>query len=77
MPRRHLLFAVALATFTWFSAVCAEGTVPTGFVVIVVAGPEVVQEPIDLTFAPDGSAWVTGLATRLVTEPEPSVTTTE
>ena len=35
---------------------------PTGFVVEVVAGPDVVQEPMDMAFAPDGSAWVTGRA---------------
>ncbi len=60
MPLRH--FAVAIATLTFFSAARAEVHLPSGFAVEVVAGPELVNEPMDLTFAPDGSAWVTGRA---------------
>lgn len=61
LPRPSLLVAV-LATLVSFSALRAEVHLPTGFAVEVVAGPEMVSEPLDLTFAPDGSAWVTGRA---------------
>lgn len=44
------------------SGVLAEVHLPPGFAVEIVAGPEAVSEPLDLTFAPDGSAWVTGRA---------------
>lgn len=60
MPLRH--FAVTIATLMLFNAARAEVHLPTGFVVDVVAGPERVNEPMDLTFAPDGSVWVTGRA---------------
>ncbi len=62
MSHRHRLLAVAIATLTLFTAVRAEVVLPAGFAVEVVAGPETVNEPMDLTFAPDGSAWVTGRA---------------
>ena len=56
------LLAAAVATLACFSAVRAEVRLPSGFSVEMVAGPEAVKEPLDLTFAPDGSAWVTGRA---------------
>lgn len=64
MSYRHRLFAVALvtATLTSFSAAQAEVNLPPGFALEVVAGSDVVSEPMDLTFARDGSAWVTGRA---------------
>jgi glucose/arabinose dehydrogenase len=37
----------------------AEAKLPPGFTREVLAGPEL-PEPMDLTFAPDGSAWITG-----------------
>jgi len=62
MPNRHFLFAGIIATLTLFSTARAEVILPNGFVAEVIAGPEVVSEPMELTFAPDGSAWVTGRA---------------
>ena len=62
MPHRPSLLAVALAILTSFTVVHAEVHLPPGFRVEVIAGPEVVSEPMDLTFAADGSAWVTGRA---------------
>ena len=57
-----LSIGVSLATLTSFSTAQGEVFLPTGFALEVVAGPEVVSEPMDLTFAPDGAAWVTGRA---------------
>lgn len=52
---------VALATLSLGSAAArAEVSLPKGFALEVVAGPEIVNEPMELTFARDGSAWVTG-----------------
>ena len=51
-------FASVILTFS--AAARAEVHVPTGFSVEVVAGADLVSEPMDLTFASDGSAWVTG-----------------
>ncbi len=62
MPPRHRLLAVAVATLALFSTARAEVHLPAGFDVEVVAGPELVSEPMDLTFASDGAAWVTGRA---------------
>lgn len=62
MHHLNRLFAVAVATLTLFSSARAEVHLPTGFAVEVVAGPESVSEPMDMTFAPDGSIWVTGRA---------------
>lgn len=59
--RCHLLVA-AVATLAWFSAARAAVHLPPGFEVEIVAGPDAVSEAMDLTFAPDGSAWVTGRA---------------
>ena len=61
LPRFRLL-AVAVASLALFSAVHAEIHLPQGFSVETVADSEAVSEPLDLTFAPDGSAWVTGRA---------------
>jgi glucose/arabinose dehydrogenase len=62
----HHLIAVAAAfasvTLTFPSAARAEVHAPAGFAVEVVAGADAVSEPMDLTFAPDGGAWVTGRA---------------
>jgi glucose/arabinose dehydrogenase len=60
MMHRHYFFAVVLASLMMLSAARAEVSLPPGFAVEVVAGPELVKEPMDLTFASDGSAWVTG-----------------
>lgn len=35
---------------------------PTGFAVEVIAGSELISDPLDVAFAPDGAAWVTGRA---------------
>lgn len=61
LPRFPILFA-AVAILTSFPATRAEIHLPGGFGVELVAGPDAVSEPMDLTFAPDGSAWVTGRA---------------
>jgi glucose/arabinose dehydrogenase len=62
MPYRHSLFVAVVVVFAFFSAARAEVHLPPGFAIEVVAGPELVNEPMDLTFAPDGSVWVTGRA---------------
>ncbi len=62
MPFRPRIFLALVATLTWLSPAFAEVHLPPGFSVEAVAGPEIVSEPMDLTFAPDGSAWVTGRA---------------
>jgi glucose/arabinose dehydrogenase len=62
MPSRFCLLVAAVATLSCFSASCADVRLPAGFGVELVAGPDAVSEPLDLTFAPDGSAWVTGRA---------------
>ena len=62
MSPRSRLLAVAVATVNLFVAARAEIHLPAGFSVETVAGPEQVSEPLDLAFAPDGSAWVTGRA---------------
>ncbi|MBL9168063.1 MAG: PQQ-dependent sugar dehydrogenase [Verrucomicrobiales bacterium] len=67
MSYRHRLLAVAFVTaiLTSFTAAQAEVNLPPGFALEVVAGPDLVSEPMDLNFAPDGSAWVTGRAGEL------------
>ena len=62
MMHRYCLLLATVAALTFFPAARAEVHLPAGFALEVVAGPEVVQEPMDLTFAPDGAAWVTGRA---------------
>lgn len=59
---RHRLLALAFATLTGIFTTRAEVHLPAGFAVEVVADSEKVSDPLDLTFAPDGSAWVTGRA---------------
>jgi glucose/arabinose dehydrogenase len=61
LPRFRFL-TLAVASLTLLAAAHAEVHLPAGFSVETVAGPEAVSEPLDLTFAPDGSAWVTGRA---------------
>jgi glucose/arabinose dehydrogenase len=60
MPQRFRFFSAVAAALTWLSAASAEVHLPPGFSVETVVGSETVKEPLDLTFAPDGSAWVTG-----------------
>ena len=60
-PRLIPQFIVA-AALTFLGAARAEVHLPAGFTVEVVADSEAVTEPMDLTFAPDGAAWVTGRA---------------
>ncbi|MBL9172951.1 MAG: PQQ-dependent sugar dehydrogenase [Verrucomicrobiales bacterium] len=62
MPALRSLLICVIATVVSFSVVRAEVHLPSGFSLEVVAGPDVVREPLDLAFAPDGSAWVTGRA---------------
>lgn len=60
MSHRHSFRAVAIASLAVLSFAHAEVHLPAGFSVEVLAGPDKVSEPMDLTFARDGSAWVTG-----------------
>jgi glucose/arabinose dehydrogenase len=60
MPNRLRLLAAVVATLTCLSAARGEVHLPPGFSIETIAGPETVKEPLDLNFAPDGSAWVTG-----------------
>lgn len=62
MPNRLRLLTAMVATLTWFAPAFAEIHLPPGFAVETVVGPETVSEPMDMTFAPDGAAWVTGRA---------------
>lgn len=62
MPSRFCLLVAAVASLSCFTASRADVRLPAGFGVELVAGPDAVSEPLDLTFAPDGSAWVTGRA---------------
>lgn len=62
MSLHHRLLATVVATLTLSSAALAEPSLPAGFVLETVAGPEVVSEPMEMAFAPDGAAWVTGRA---------------
>ena len=67
MSPRHRLFAVLLpfTILTSLPAARAEVHLPAGFKLEMVAGSDVLSEPMDLTFAPDGAAWVTGRAGNL------------
>lgn len=56
------VLAALAATLTCSSALLAEAILPPGFAIETLAGPEVVSEPMELAFAPDGAAWVTGRA---------------
>ena len=62
--RTHILTAV-VAALTFSSAALAEVSLPAGFGIETVAGPEVVSEPMEMAFAPDGAAWVTGRTGQL------------
>ncbi|MFM7101856.1 MAG: PQQ-dependent sugar dehydrogenase [Verrucomicrobiota bacterium] len=53
-----LSLAAALLVSRWLAH--AEVQLPAGFAVEVMAGSDAVQEPMELAFAPDGAAWVTG-----------------
>ncbi|MBN9689437.1 MAG: PQQ-dependent sugar dehydrogenase [Verrucomicrobia bacterium] len=54
---RSAFLATLLASLLPTAA--ADVKLPTGFTREVLAGPEL-KEPMDLTFAPDGAAWITG-----------------
>jgi len=62
MTYRHHFLALAIAVLTLPNAALAEIHLPTGFAVEVIAGSDLVSDPMDLAFAPDGAAWVTGRA---------------
>ncbi len=60
---RFLVRSIALVLSFSFAALLslrAEPILPPGFALEVVAGPDVVSEPMDMAFAPDGAVWVTG-----------------
>lgn len=62
MSLRHRLLAAAVAALTFSTAALAEPSLPAGFALETVAGPESLSEPMEMAFAPDGAAWVTGRA---------------
>ena len=62
MSLSHRLLAVLAATLTCSATLSAAVSLPPGFSIETVAGPEAVSEPMELAFAPDGAAWVTGRA---------------
>jgi glucose/arabinose dehydrogenase len=62
MPLRLRFFTAMVASFACLFTTGAEVHLPAGFAVETVVGPEAVSEPMDLTFASDGAAWVTGRA---------------
>ncbi len=62
IPRFLRLLVLAAISVTFSAVSRAEVHVPTGFSVEDIAGPEQLSEPMDLSFAPDGAAWVTGRA---------------
>lgn len=59
MTLRTWLAAAFLAVSTILTLPAAEVKLPPGFSREILAGPEL-PEPMDLTFAPDGAAWITG-----------------
>ena len=65
MFHRHHCLALAFAVVTWSNAALAEIHLPAGFAVEVIAGSDLVSDPMDLAFAPDGAVWVTGRAGSL------------
>ncbi|MEN9778349.1 MAG: hypothetical protein RJB04_2104, partial [Verrucomicrobiota bacterium] len=65
MSYRHRILAAVIATLTLSAATLAEVSLPAGFGIETVAGPEVVSEPMEMAFAPDGAAWVTGRAGQI------------
>ena len=65
MSYRTPILAAVVATLTFSSAALAEVNLPAGFGIETVAGPEVVSEPMEMAFAPDGAAWVTGRTGQL------------
>jgi glucose/arabinose dehydrogenase len=65
MSYRTQILAAVIATLTFSSAALAEVSLPAGFGIETVAGPEVVSEPMEMAFGPDGAAWVTGRAGQI------------
>ncbi len=62
MSLRHRFLSAALAALTLSTAALAEPSLPAGFALETVVGPEALSEPMEMAFAPDGAAWVTGRA---------------
>jgi len=62
MPLPKRLLAALAAALTCSSTLSAAVNLPPGFAIETIAGPEAVSEPMELAFAPDGAAWVTGRA---------------
>ena len=60
MSYRHRLLAFAFTALTVASSALADIHLPTGFAMEVIAGYDSISEPMDVTFSPDGAAWVTG-----------------
>lgn len=65
MSYLHRLIATTIATLAFSAAALAEVSLPVGFSIETIAGPEAVSEPMEMAFAPDGAAWVTGRAGQL------------
>ncbi len=60
MSHRYRLLSLAFAALALSSTARADIHLPPGFAMDVIAGSDLVSEPMDLAFAPDGAAWVTG-----------------
>ncbi len=60
MSYSHRFLSLALTALALSSTTRAEIHLPPGFEMEVIAGSDLVKEPMDLAFAPDGAAWVTG-----------------
>ncbi|MEN9674165.1 MAG: hypothetical protein RIS76_61 [Verrucomicrobiota bacterium] len=60
MSHRRPLLAIALSALAFAFPLSAEVHLPPGFEIEMIAGHDVVSDPMDLALAPDGSAWVTG-----------------
>lgn len=62
MSYRHRLIPLVAALQTFFFVGLAEIHLPPGFRIEGIAGSDIVSAPMDLAFAPDGAAWITGRA---------------
>ncbi len=60
ISHRFRLLVLAAAAAAWTSLALAAVNLPSGFKMEEVAGSELLSEPMDLCFAPDGAVWVTG-----------------
>ena len=62
MPTVQRLLAAVVSVLVFSSTALTDVVLPAGFAVETLAGPDVVSEPMEIAFAPDGAAWLTGRA---------------